>query len=170
MRIYTYKNQEFRLKANNLNLRKQSADFMLKYEDYMYNATKNIDFYPLQKYRNKMSDFNTAISQLSKKNLGSNNDIPDENKNEIKKLNKSLTKLMDDFENDQKAQSLLQYEKKIENLVFLKLISDENVIKPLIDDILIGNTKIIDYDNEDTLIFLSDILRDFFLTIGKNKI
>lgn len=158
-KIYKYKDQEYRLKSNDLELLRFAAPVLIKYRKLLHEYTKDIDLSELEYYQSRISELKTAISQL----------IDDNDDDKVKELSSKLNEEEMKFCENTELNSLMSLYSDCEGLVLLELISDIDFIKPFIKRILIGDTSKLNFEDEEILMLIRDAVSDFFIITSRSR-
>jgi hypothetical protein len=158
-KIYKYKDQEYRLKNNDLELLRLAAPVLIKYRKLLHEYTKDIDLSELEYYKSKISELKTAIIQLNEDN--------DDDK--VKELSRNLNIAEKEFCDNTELHSLISLYSDCEGLVLLEVISDIDFIKPFIKRILTGDTSKLDFDDDEILNLIRDAVSDFFIITSRSR-
>lgn len=148
--MYGYRGKEYELKKITLGVKAIASDLLIKREELLYNATKDIDLTALDKYRTDKQRLDAELSALEKES---------QNTDDVKSRLENLEKK---FSEDFKLQNTIQHYNSKSQLVLVKLFSDVELLKKIIPQLLTEKVDI-DFDDEETEKFVTDILRDFFL-------
>lgn len=131
------------------------TDVLLKREELIHNATKDIDLKDYRKYKIQKDRLDAELMQVG--NAGG--DTTD--------VNSRLEKLNDSFLSNNALQSSLELYKKKSELCLTGLFTDEQLIKKVVPEILTEKPEI-DYDDDEAFGFVVNVLTNFFLSANKS--
>lgn len=162
----------FELKDVNLNVKKCFARITARLKTIQYDYTKDIDFSPVENVVKPIEQIELQLSQIEKcLETGKNSKGQDIDRAEYEKMQHDkkaeYSQMLQAFNDNIEIQNLLKLRNELEALALVELITDTNFIKPLLKDILKGDIDKLDFEQEDILPFISEVLVSFFALVKK---
>lgn len=166
-KTYSIQGNEFIMLPLNLGLMNKAAPLLLKYRKLHFEYTGDIDMKQVEEAEEKISDLKTVIDELE--------DKEGDNSGRIVEQKEKLQMLEEQFENNRKLQSLISFYNDCEGLAMYRLLTDGNIIKPFLKNVLApaGNCSTAKIENVDFNLagapeFIKEVLTDFFTLTLQN--
>lgn len=156
-KTYKYKELEFTLKPFNLDMMNRQGRLLKEYE--RLSAKENIDLRRDFEKEFKMKDeLEKSISRFEQ----ALETLPPGNEAERERLQGLLDAKREEYETDGTIQILKKLLKDTEGSNLILLITNREIIKPFIDEVLIGDVNSIDWEDENVAKFIGEVVLDFF--------
>lgn len=178
-KTYNIQGEVFSLQANTLDVKKYGVRLLARIKKLAYEYTKDTDFSVLEKYNERINELETAKNQvqgLIDSNIDEHGyDLNYANKLDyIKRINEYETKLngiKSDFKNNKEVQRVINLKAELEKCAMIELLSDVEFLKEVFNKLLIGgDIKKIDFGSPDAMAFITEVIYDFFCSIGGNSL
>lgn len=162
-----YNGIEYQLRPFNLKTKKAYTSIVLTIDKLTKGLIKarklNLDV--LSRYDRRLTELQTAYSQLKAIENPSEEQVK-----HIDTLTESLDKLNETIKNDTEYQETLNEHNLAYTEATLNVCQTEELIRPFIESVLIGDLSKLDWENDWALDeFCQSVLMDFFSFVAKNR-
>jgi len=170
---YTFNGKTYQLNPITLSVMKCAIPVIVKLRKLQYEYTKDIDMRDVNIEKSRLAELETAKKQLSKLMLG---DIMNEERlaiaEKISILNDKISAQKDELNLNEVFKQKTKLYNECFALAVYEVVTDTELIKPVIESLVTGsegNDINIDYENTESIEFISKVIHDFFLHMQKNK-
>lgn len=172
MQTIKYKGTEFQIRENTLLIKESAVPLLVKYRKLQLEYLDDFDTSLIDEYEDKIKTFETAIEQV-KNNLELNQYNSEDKRKEdelyLESTEQKLEAKRVEFMNDKQVKIIQKAKQEIIGLAIMQLCYDKELIKRLLNKLLIGDLSIIDYESEDYLPFALGAVTYFFTISGLSK-
>lgn len=162
---YKYGGHSFRLLPNTIKLLNLAAPVLIKYRKLEYQHTKDIDLTTVHEIRMRFDELKDSINDLES--------VPEAERDikRIESLKETLKAEQLEFESDTSLQNGIELYNDCVALAMFELVTDISLMRPLMDNILVGDVKAgtLDYTDPKIVDFIKEVIADFFLISLKSK-
>lgn len=153
--MFNYKGKKYELKKLTLGVKAVAIDILLEREELIHEATKDIDITGLRKYQLDKNRAETELLAIEKEG------------GDTSAVKKRIEDIDKRFYSDVNLQANIDLHNKKSNLAVTKLFMNEELIRKVVPAILTEKPEL-DFEDEDTLPFVTEVLGTFFIMTGKN--
>ena len=167
---FKFQGNEFRFTENNLLLRKKSNRLLKKYFSLEAEFTGDIDTKLIDDYDIKLTEFYTGRNQCNKMlEQELSKDEKADYEIRLQNFQNDIDKTEAKKDADLKVRAIQSQLDKCRGLILTEIIEDYDFIKPLFDEILIGDHSKLDYSSDEIGVFIMEVITDFFGYTLKSK-
>ena len=170
---YQHNGKSYTLKPLTLGVLKKIIPLLVKLRKLQHEYTKDIDMSDVNKSRRRLNELEEAKKQLT---VIADNEESNEKRIEaiekISKLNDKISAHRSELENNESFQNKIKLFNECPAFAIYEIITNIEIIKPVIEAVLEGDAGQIEINFEDpeTIKFITRMITDFFLLIQKNKL
>ena len=156
-KTYKYKEKEFTLKPFNLDMMNRQSKLLKAYQKLSSRETLELrrDFAEEFKIKDELEK---AIGVYER----ALDTLPEGNESEKERLQGLLDNKMNEYESNGTVAVLDKLIKDTEQGNLIELITNTEIIKPFINDVLSGDVNSIDWNDEDVAKFIGEVVLDFY--------
>ena len=169
---YQYNGKSYTLKPLTLGVLKKLMPLFAKLRKLQHEYTKDIDMSDVNKSRQRLNELEEAKKQLTD---NAENEESNDNRLEaaekLNKLNDKISAHRSELENNESFMQKIKLFNECSAFAIYEVITNIELIKPVIEAILEGDAGQLEINFEDpeTIKFITRVITDFFLFIQKNK-
>lgn len=174
---YQHNGKTYELKPITLGVMKNVLQLIAALRKMQHNYTRDIDMSDVNNERIRLKEFETAKKQLNER---LREEIIEAQRSsvmgKIGNLNEKISACKTEFELNESFKRKLQLYNECSSLALFEALSEKQLIKPAIEEILtcadhpIGIVEGIDFDDISSFRFITEVLTDFFLLIHQSNL
>lgn len=164
-KVYEFGGHKFKMSPNTIGLLHLAAPVLIKYRKLEYQYTNDIDLSEVHKVNERLEELKDAIADLQ--------EVPEDVRDikRIEELRETLKAENEAFLNDTGLQNGIQLYNECIALAMYELITDMSLMRPLMNNILVGDIKagMLDYTDPAIVDFIKNVIADFFFITKQSK-
>jgi len=174
-KTYSFNGVEFVPEKNVLKIQNAWIPVAMYFDKLLKLYTSELDMSAVNKYKQQLKEVNDKDKQDKSdlKKLQSeeipNTEIIDRVNVQIEKNKTELSRINEEFSNDETAQAQQTEYNQMLGYALQSLITSYDVIKGFIEAYLVGDKSKLNYEDENILPLISEIVNDFFLSRLQSK-